>query len=121
MMKKIESGERRVANIHTADFVPFYGEDQPETGEDVLQVNPHNKTGVGFHVYRMAPGTRTVPHEHTGDEEFLVLDGELVDNDGYVYRAGDLVWLKEGTQHSSHSRDGALLAVYIAKPESGLE
>ncbi len=119
-MRKFEPGERRVANIHTEPYTPFYGDGQPATGEDVLQVNPHNQTGVGFHVYRMAPGTTTTPHVHTGDEEFLVLEGEVVDNDGYVYRAGDLVWLKQGTQHSSHAKDGALLAVYIPTAEKAL-
>ena len=36
-----------------------------------LQVNG-GRTGYGFHVYRMAPGTTTTAHEHIGDEEFIV-------------------------------------------------
>lgn len=120
-MKQITSDERRVANIYEAEFKPFYGEHGPETGETILQINEERKLGVGFHVYRMAPGTTTIPHAHTNHEEFVVLEGELVDNDGYVYRKGDLVWLKKGTQHSSHSKNGALLAVFIQSPEANLE
>ena len=120
-MEEIKQEDRRVANIHTSAFEPFYGEDSPKQDEEVLQINAHEERGVGFHVYRMKPGTTTIAHEHKGHEEFLVLEGELVDHDGYVYRAGDLVWLRKGTKHSSYSKDGALLAVYIATPEESLD
>ncbi len=121
-MERIGTEDRRVANIYQTPFKPFYDDNgTPSNGEDVLQINAHDKPGVGFHVYRMAPGTTTTPHEHTEDEEFLVLEGALTDNDGYVYSKGDLVWLKKGTQHSSHSKDGALLVVYIATPERNLD
>ncbi|MEL7543293.1 MAG: cupin domain-containing protein [Pseudomonadota bacterium] len=116
-MKPIADGDRRVANIYDDAFVPFVDDTGPCDGETVLQVNAHAAPGVGFHVYRMAPGTTTTPHEHTDHEEFLVLEGTLTDHDGFVYRKGDLVWLRKGTIHSSHSEEGALLAVYIASPE----
>lgn len=119
-MKEIAREDRRVANIYDDDFEPFCDEAGFNRGEHVLQINSHAQRGVGFHVYRMAPGLTTTPHEHTEDEEFLVLEGELTDNDGHVYRRGDLVWLRKGTQHSSHTKDGALLAVYIATPEKNL-
>jgi len=44
----------------------------------------------------------------------------LRDNDGTVYRTGDLVLLKDGTQHYSVSDEGCLLAVYIHKAETNL-
>jgi quercetin dioxygenase-like cupin family protein len=119
-MQKIHSDDRRVVNIYSDDFKPFNRAAGPSAHESALQINSHDKLGVGFHVYRMQPGTTTTPHEHTQDEEFLVLEGELTDNDGYVYQTGDLVWLKKGTQHSSHSEHGALLAVYIATAEKNL-
>ena len=119
-MQKIQPSERRVVNIHSSEFKPFHTKDGPPAHESVLQINSHDQLAVGFHVYRMQPGTTTTPHEHTEDEEFLVLEGELQDNDGYVYKTGDLVWLKKGTQHSSHSEHGALLAVYIGTPEQSL-
>ena len=120
LMQKIQPDDRRVVNIYSDDFKPFGGEAAPSSHESALQINAHEQLGVGFHVYRMQPGTTTTPHEHTQDEEFLVLEGELTDNDGYVYRTGDLVWLKKGTQHSSHSEHGALLAVYIGAAEKNL-
>ena len=110
-MKPIEKERRRVVNIADGTFLPFIDEDGNEDGE-VLQVNPNKNRGYGFHVYRMPAGHTTTPHVHDGDEEFFILEGEVVDHDGYRYKAGDLVWLEAKTKHNSYSPDGALLIVY---------
>ena len=34
--------------------------------------------GQGTYVLKMEPGAKSLPHEHTGYEEFLMLDGELM-------------------------------------------
>ncbi|MEM7059243.1 MAG: cupin domain-containing protein [Pseudomonadota bacterium] len=111
-MKPIAAEDRKVANINTGTYEPFLSDNGTPDG-DVLQVNPNNKRGYGFHVYRMEPGQTTVAHRHDGDEEFLVLEGELFDHDGYRYGPGDLVWLRDGTEHCSTSPGGCLLAVYL--------
>jgi anti-sigma factor ChrR (cupin superfamily) len=49
-----------------------------------------------------------------------VLEGEVKDNDGYVYRPGDFVLLRSGTQHSSHTETGATLAVFVATQEKNV-
>ena len=111
-MDPIASDDRRVANIRTGTYEPFVDADGRHDG-DVLQVNPSNRRGYGFHVYRMAPGHTTTAHEHIGDEEFLIIEGELVDHDGYKYGPGDLVWLRSGTKHHSYSPGGCLIAVNL--------
>ncbi len=83
----------------------------------MLQFDDARPLGVGFHIYRMEPGAVSQPHEHTCDEQFLVLDGELIDNDGTVYRTGNLVLLRIGTQHSSTTQTGCTLAVFVEAPE----
>jgi anti-sigma factor ChrR (cupin superfamily) len=120
-MKTIEPVERRVANIHTAEFESYVYEDGVSLGDSVLQLDRERPLGVGFHVYRMPAGMTTRPHRHNGHEQFLVLEGELVDNDGTVYRKGDLVWLRDGTEHCSHTPEGCLLAVHIAAAETNLK
>lgn len=115
-MKPVKDGERIIANIHNAQYVPFEMESGESSGS-VLQLNASNRPGVGFHIYKMEPGLTTTAHQHTSDEEFLVLSGEIVDNDGTIYPQGDLVLMKKGTEHSSYSRDGCILAVYIKTPE----
>ena len=116
-MQPVKSADRRVANIADATFRPFIYDDGLALGDTVLQLDDNLPLGVGFHVYRMAPGMTTRPHRHNGHEQFLVLEGELIENDGTVYRKGDLVWLRDGTEHNSYSPNGALLAVHIAGPE----
>lgn len=62
---------------------------------------------------RMDPGAVSRPHEHMGHEEFLILEGSLIDNDGTEYRSGDFVSLLPGSKHSSHTPGGCLLLVML--------
>jgi quercetin dioxygenase-like cupin family protein len=68
-------------------------------------------TGQGSYVLDMAPGASSMPHRHTGREEFYVLSGDLVDCDGQIYRAGDFVSLAPGTAHTSLTTGGCRLLV----------
>ncbi|MEM9736594.1 MAG: cupin domain-containing protein, partial [Pseudomonadota bacterium] len=107
-MKPIQPHERKVANIRDVSaFKAFPG----ETGTASLKLNPDMPPDVGFYIYRMEPGSRSTPHRHGGAEEFLILEGELIDNDGTIYRTGDVVWLAGGTEHTSHTETGCLIAV----------
>ena len=110
-MKPIDAQDRRVANLATGTFEPFLDAEGNPDGE-ALQVNG-GRTGYGFHIYRMAPGTTTTAHEHVGDEEFVLLDGDLTDHDGYEYKPGDIVWLRSGTKHNSTTKNGCTLVVYL--------
>jgi quercetin dioxygenase-like cupin family protein len=116
-MKPITHSERRVANLHTAVFTPWDPEGISERGTSILQLNPAQPKGVGFYIYKMEPGARSTPHRHGGAEEFLIIDGEIIDNDGTVYRSGDVVWLAPGTEHTSYAPNGALIAVYAEDAE----
>jgi anti-sigma factor ChrR (cupin superfamily) len=116
-MKPINPADRRVVNIHTAPFVPFAYPDGTSLGDTVLQLDTDRPLGIGFHVYRMPAGMATLGHRHNGHEQFLILEGELHESDGTVFRAGDLVFYQDGTEHNSFTPDGCLLAVHIAGPE----
>jgi quercetin dioxygenase-like cupin family protein len=113
-MKSIGRDERRVVSIRDdAAFRDYPG----ETGTSFIQLNPHAKRDIGFYIYRMGPGSHSNPHRHGGAEEFLVIEGELTDNDGTIYRAGDVVWLAAGTEHTSYSENGCIVAVYSEAAE----
>ncbi len=118
--KPIAQGERLVANIYETPFDGFVGDGVASEGESYLSLDSSQAAGHGFHIYRMAPGASSTPHEHMSDEHFLVLEGDITDNDGYEYRAGDLVLLKKGTEHFSTSENGCTLAVFIDVPERNL-
>ena len=111
-MKPISPEDRKVVNIKSGEYKPLLDDDGRVDGE-VLQLNPNHDLGCGFHVYWMPPGHTTTRHVHDGDEDFLILEGEIVDHDGFSYRQGDLVWLKSGTEHNSYTEHGALIAVFF--------
>ncbi|MFN3207935.1 MAG: cupin domain-containing protein [Roseovarius sp.] len=116
-MKPIQPQQRRVASINDAEaFEPF--DEATEPGTSFLKLNTELPRDEGFYIYKMAPGARSTPHRHGGAEEFLMLQGELIDNDGTVYRQGDVVWLAAGTEHSSHTETGCLIAVFAEGPET---
>ena len=112
---------RRVANIHTAAFTPFVYPDGVALGDAILQLDSDRPLGEGFHVYRMPAGMRTRSHIHNGHEQFLILEGELIENDGTVFKPGDLVFYADGTEHNSYTPHGCLLAVHIVRAETPTE
>lgn len=120
-MQRITSGDRRIANIASGEFKPFVYDDGVALGDSVLQLDNDQPLGIGFHVYRMPAGMTSRPHRHNGHEQFLVIEGELIDNDGTVFGKGDLVWFRSGTEHASYTPNGCLLAVHIAGPETTVE
>ena len=62
---------------------------------------------------QMEAGAVSKPHEHMGFEEFLMLDGELIDCDGTRYQAGDFVRLLPGSKHSSTTPNGCRMLVIL--------
>lgn len=72
--------------------------------------------GVGSYLIRMQPGAVVFQHTHPGFEDFVMLEGELVDSDGTVYKAGDFVSFEPGTRHSSRTHTGCLIAVFEWQP-----
>lgn len=120
-MKPVEAGDLRVVNIKNAAYAPFVYPDGVALGDSILQLDDSRPLGEGFHVYRMPAGMRTRSHRHNGNEQFLVLEGELHESDGTIFRAGDLVFYRDGTEHNSWTPDGCLLAVHIASSETTLE
>lgn len=118
-MKPVQPGDRIISNIHEVEFEDFVN-DKGVVDGSVLQLHRDLGLGTGFHIYKMAPGTTTVPHEHSAREEFLLISGDATDNDGTEYKVGDLVLMKKGTQHSTTTKDGCVLAVYIEKAEASV-
>lgn len=118
-MKPVAEGERIVVNIDEVEFEPFIN-DRGERDGFVFQLDRNKRMGTGFHIYKMEPGYTTIPHEHRSNEEFFIISGEITDNDGTVYREGDLVLMKAGTQHCSYTEKGCVIVVYIENTEAGI-
>ncbi|MEM7124245.1 MAG: cupin domain-containing protein [Pseudomonadota bacterium] len=112
MSEKLAS-KRHVFNIKDAPWRVYTLQGKPQKDCHWANLSYDDKSGEGCFLFRFGAGAHSIPHEHLGFEEFYVLEGEIEDNDGYVYHPGDFVSLDPGSRHSSHSDDGAIVAVFV--------
>jgi len=104
---------RTIVNFRTAKFEPYHLQGEVQADLSWCNLSYDEKTGAGFFLVKFEPGASSIPHEHLDFEEFVVLEGELTDSDGTVYRAGDCVSLKPGSRHVSVSKKGLISAVFV--------
>ena len=100
---------RRIINIHEADFTTYDLEGPVQDDIQLLNISFNQSTGKGWYVIRMDPGSETIAHKHQLLEEFLILEGELIESDGAVLKPGDFVSYPPGTYHNSRTETGCLL------------
>ena len=104
---------RTVANIETLKWVSLEKSDEWQSEDNVWWYNLSydSETGEGSYLYKMECGASSNPHEHMGPEEFVILEGDLIDSDGFEYKKGDFVSLAGGSRHNSTSPSGCVLVV----------
>jgi len=106
--------KRKITDLYNVKFVPFdnYGSEVP--GMSWYKISYDKKNGgYGSYLLKMEPGAKSWPHTHTGYEELLMLDGELTDTDGKIFKEGDFVTFEPGSKHSSHTKSGCLVLVFM--------
>ena len=104
---------RRVLNIQDTPFTPYFSGGREVEKLSWIPLNYDEETESGSFLIRFAPGGVSRHHTHSGGEEFLMLEGELIDDDGTVFVPGDYVHFAPGTSHSSKCPGGCLAIVYI--------
>ena len=113
--------DRSIVNVYETSFGPYDLEGPVQDDMSLLKVSFRPETRRGVYVMRMEPGAATIPHVHECMEEFLILEGELIESDGTVLRKGDLVSYRPGTRHNSRTKTGCLLVGVdwdLPEPES---
>ena len=107
-MKKI-----KITDPSNIKFEPFdnYGSVIP--GMNWHKITYNTEVGQGTYILKMDPGAKSLPHEHTNYEEFLMLDGELIDADNKILKKGDFVTYEPGSTHYSYTKNGCLLLVFM--------
>lgn len=105
--------KRLVVKVDEKAFRPYDRYGQPIAGMTWLPISQDKESGAATFYLRFAPGARSRPHEHVEREEFLVLEGRLIDHDGKVFEAGDFVTYDAGSKHSSYAPDGCLLLAIL--------
>jgi anti-sigma factor ChrR (cupin superfamily) len=106
--------KRKITNLYDVEFVPFDNYGSPVTGMSWHKISyDKKKGGQGTYLLKMDPNAKSLLHMHTGFEEFLMLEGELIDADNKIFKKGDFVTFEPGSTHSSHTKDGCLILVFM--------
>ena len=104
--------KRKITNPLNVKFEPFDNYGAPLTGMSWHKISYNKKTGQGSYILKMEPGAKSLPHKHINYEEFLVLNGELIDSDKKIFKKGDFITFEPGSTHSSYTKTGCLLLVF---------
>ncbi len=108
---------RKITNLNSSVFTPYDLDGPVQKDMHLLNISYDPISATGWYVIRMDPGAATIPHQHKKLEEFLILEGELIENDGTVLTAGDFVSYPPGTSHNSKTTTGCLLIALDRTPE----
>ena len=104
---------RKITNPFNVKFEPFdnYGSVVP--GMNWHKITYNKETGQGTYILKMDPETKSLPHQHINYEEFIMLDGELIDLDNKIFKKGDIVTFEPDSNHSSYTKNGCLILVFM--------
>jgi len=106
--------KRKITNLYDIEFVPFDNYGAPVPGMNWHKISYDKKNGgQGTYLLKMDPNAKSLLHMHNGFEEFLILEGELIDYDNKVFKKGDFVTFEPGSTHSSHTENGCLILVFM--------
>ena len=108
--------DRTIVNIHETAFDAYDLEGPAQEDMSLLSVSYSAETRRGIYVIRMEPGAVTIPHTHECMEEFLILEGELIESDGTVLKQGDFTSYRPGSHHNSRTESGCLLVGFDWDP-----
>ena len=105
--------KRKITNSLNVKFEPFDNYGAPIPGMSWHKISYNKETGQGSYILKMEPGAKSLSHAHAGYEEFLMLDGDLTDQDGKIFKKGDFITFEPGSKHSSHTKNGCLVLVFM--------
>ena len=112
--------KRKITNPFNVKFEPFdnYGSAVP--GMSWHKITYSKESGQGTYILKMNPENKSLPHQHKNYEEFIMLDGELIDPDNKVFKKGDIVTFEPNSNHSSYTKNGCLILVFMREKNKPL-
>ena len=105
--------KRKITKLNQLKFKPFNKYGAPIKGWSWHKISFNKKTNFGTYVSKLKPETKTIKHTHSGYEEFLILDGELIDSDGKIFKKGDFISYEPNSSHSSYTKKGCLILTFM--------
>jgi len=111
-MEKIKEREgRQVLRKRNRSFGPYDLEGAAQEDIALIRLTLEHNGGNGSYIMRMDPGATTRPHVHGGMEDFMILEGDFIDDDGTVFGPGDFISYRPGSRHYSWTETGCLILV----------
>ena len=106
-------------NIDDTEFKPYdrYGRYDIIPGLYWKQLHYDNTTQCGTYLLKFNKAVKTILHEHSVYEEFLIIDGSLYDSlvckdsDNKCLEKGTYIKMNPHTKHYSYSPNGCLVFV----------
>lgn len=111
MDKNKDRGGRKILRKEERSFGPYDLEGAVQKDIALIRLTLEKTGGNGSYIMRMNPGAATRMHVHGGMEDFMMLEGELIDDDGTVFRPGDFISYQPGTRHNSWTETGCVILV----------
>ena len=105
--------KRKITDPFNVKFKPFdnYGSAIP--GMSWHKITYDEKKGQGSYILKMKPGAKSRFHKHVNFEEFIILEGALIDSDNKVFKKGNIVTFEPGSNHFSYTKSGCLILVFM--------
>ena len=107
MNESIES--RKIIKTASVPFAPYDFDGPLQEDMSLLRLSHDDKTGQGAYMIKMQPGAETIRHVHKRREEYLIIEGDLIEDDGTVLGPGDYVIYQPGSEHNSRTETGCFL------------
>ena len=104
---------RIINNPLNLEFEPFDNYGKPIKGMSWHKISYEKEKGQGSYILKMEPGAKSKLHQHTNFEEFIILEGELIDADNEIFKKGDVVTFAPNSTHSSYTINGCLILVFM--------
>ncbi len=105
---------RNIIKTKKNRFLPYDRYGKVILGLEWIPLSKDNLYEKEIFLINFKPKSHSSLHKHYGIEEFFVLEGELIDEDGQIFQKGDFVRFETGTQHSSYTKKGCKLLVILS-------
>ena len=105
---------KKITNKDNLNFKPFDRYGKVIQGMSWHKISYNDDTHIGSYISKLEPGTKTIPHRHTKNEEFYIIEGELIDSDGTIFKKGDFVSFEPGSEHNSYTKTGCIILTFMS-------
>ena len=99
-------------NIPDKLYTPYNRYGKNIKGLYWFNINYDKYSGIGTFILKFEPNSITNYHRHKNYEDFYILNGELIDSKGNIFRENTLVSMEPNSIHYTYSIKGCKVLVF---------